>query len=1143
MKRHILILLLALLATSVSAFAQKYSATFNNATPTETVEILRKATGHDFVYQKSLLQENKLKVNGHFNEMSLSDLLDRTIVNQLNMSYKVTGNTITLNKAVVKDAPQGEVSGIIVDEMGEPLPGATVMIKGGNGQGTATDLNGHFSLKVNEPVNELRITYVGMKPLTIKAKAGSVIPIRMESAVGNLDEMVVTGYQNISKERAAGSFTKIEAKDLKSQTITSVDDMLEGHVAGYTDGRIRGITSMQGITSPLYVIDGFPIESTRVGYAGGSFSEYTPNVNVDDIESITVLKDAAATSIYGARAANGVVVITTKKAKAGKLNVSASATFSANPYKRVDTYRQDSKETIAEVRDWISQNPNFIGDGAVNYAQNMLKVSSNLSPHMKAIYQRYAGLISESQLNSMLDKWAAMGYNYYDEADKLQYRTATNQRYNLSVTSSTDRNSIVGSIAYNRSDFHLKDSWSQDLDISLRNTIKMTRWLDLDLGASVIYSSNSNPTYSLYNPGFTTAPYMSLYNEDGSKFVSKQEDRLDKSRLDAINKYGLYNEDIDPFDDMGRSTTSGSDLVTRLNARMIFSITDWLKFTTQFQYEFDYFQDKTYQDSNTYEVRNYINNFASSADGVNPTYNLPYGDIYHHNINDQRAYNFRNQLDFNKTFADVHQVTAIAGFEMRHNKTRYESNTYYGYDEQMLTWTTVDQNAIQSFANAIFGRPWISASDFASFRELTNRFISFYANAAYSYDDKYIVNGSIRTDRTNLYGTSSKYQGKPIWSVGAAWRIDREKFMQSVSWVNMIKLRASYGIGGNIAKNQWPYTVANYGTNTSPGVGGVSGNISSRPNPKLRWEKTTTVNVGVDFDLLNSKLNGSIEFYNKKGVDLLASSNGVSVEGQGFSTNTINNGEMTNRGVEIQLTGTPIRTRDWTWNIQAIYGYNHSNVDFVNIEAPVYFLQLDYPESFPRVGVPFTAMYGYKWAGLSEDGIPQVYDANGEIWSSMTPTNLEDIIYLGSYTPTYSGSLSTNLRYRNFVLSALALFEGGHKMRCTNFTYNDRWHQPGDEAKTDVPRYVSYENPDYYVDSSIYTRSSAVIKDASNWRIRNIALTYNLPQMICKKFFANEASVKFAVENVATFAKSKAVKYALNGYNHPNYVVSLYLNF
>ncbi len=1140
MKRHLLILLVVCMS-AFSANARDYNAVFKNASPKETVDILRKATGMDFVYQKSILEDNNSHVNGNYRNLSLTDLLDRTIVNQLNLSYKVNGTTISLNKAETVAASKKEITGIIVDEEGEPLAGATIYLKGSNGVGAAADINGQFSLPVTEPLNEITVSYVGMKPLTLKVKAGSNIPIRMESVNNQLQEMVVTGYQTISKERATGAFTKINSDDLKGQRLSSVSDMLEGHVAGYTDGKIRGITSMQGITTPLYVIDGFPVESTRVDYSGGGFTEFTPNINVDDIESITVLKDAAATSIYGARAANGVVVITTKKGKAGKVNVSATATFSINPYKRDDSYRENSNDAIAMAREWISQNPNFTGEGAAEYATTMLKNTSDLAPHYKAIYQRYAGLLTDEQMNSMLNNWAQQGYRYYDEADAMGKRTAVTQRYNLSITSSNDKNSIVANISYFKDAFHDIYSTNQGIDVSLRNTMNLTRWASLDLGSSLNYASNRTQNYNLYSPGFSTAPYMSLYNEDGSPFISRMEDRLDQSRLNAINQYGLYNEDIAPADELGRSLKNQSDLVTRLYARLILKFTDWLKLTSQFQYEFGNYQDKQIFDQKTYYVRNRVNNFASTDDGVTPIYNLPYGDMYAHGTNDQRAYNFRNQLDFNKTFNDLHQVTAIAGFEMRHNKTRYEFNQLYGYQDQLSSWTMIDQNLIQSFSGAIFSRPWTSSSDFASISELTNRFISFYANASYSFNDTYMVTGSIRTDRTNLYGTSSKYQGKPIWSAGAAWRIDREKFLRT-DFINMLKLRLSYGIGGNIAKNQWPYTVAYYGTNTHPGVGGTQGSISSRPNPNLKWEKTTTLNVGVDFAMFNNRLNGSVEYYDKKGTDLLSSVNGIPVEGQGYSTNTMNNGKMTNRGVEITLNGNVIETKDWIWTLQGVVGYNKSNVTHVDVEAPVYFLQLDYPESFPRVGVPFTALYGYQYAGLSADGLPQVYDANGEVYSSYQPTNLEDIIYLGSYTPTYSGSISSNLRWKDLTLSVLFLFEGGHKMRCTAFDYADRWKKAGDEAFTDVPRYVSPENPDLYCNMDLYNRSSAVIRDASNATFKNISLTYTLPSKICSKFYANEVNVKFGLENVATFA-SKPVKYTLNLNRKPSYVMSLFINF
>lgn len=1038
------------------------------------------------------------------------------------------------------------IGGIVVDETGEPLPGATVLEVSKDKASKAmvmVDVNGHFSLNVANDCKAIEARFVGYEPKTVKLTDGvDSYKIQLQPDDVNLSEVVVTGYQTLSKERTTGSFAKIDSKQLESQRITSVSDMLEGHIAGYTDGRIRGITSMQGVTTPLYVIDGFPVERTEVTYSGGAFSESVPNVNVDDIESITVLKDAAATSIYGARAANGVIVITTKKAQKGQVNVTANGTFSFRQYKNYHVFENDSRQTIEMARDWMSQVPDFQGANAQKYAQTQLDNLSGLSPHTKAIYQRFAGQISESQLNTMLDNWSRQGYRWYDETSDLENRTATTQRYNLSISQSSDKNSFVGTLTYNRDNYNTKGSHADDIDISLRNSVNLAKWVTVDLGAYVNYRGTDQAMYSLANPGFTVTPYMSFYNEDGSTITSPMEGRLSYSRINTIKNYGMLSEDIDPMKEWGLGQSGVSDLLTRVYSRLNFKITDWLKLSTQFQYEFGNFQTKTISDKDSYAMRNKINNFASYRNGQ-VVYNIPNGDMYESATNKQRAYNFRTQLDFNKTFADIHDITAIAGFEMRHNTTRYENNILYGYDDTLLTFATVNQTELMNLNDAIFGRPWIGSNAFAAINELTNRFISFYGNAAYSLMNRYLLNGSIRTDRTNLYGTGSEYQGKPIWSVGAGWRIDQESFLRDNEIINMLKLRASYGIGGNIAKNQWPYLTAYYSTNTSPGVGGISGNISSRPNPTLRWEKTITTNIGVDFALLNNRINGSIEYYNKKGKDLLASSNGVSVEGQGFSTNTINNGEMTNRGVELNISGEIIRNRDWNWQVQGVLGYNHSKVDFVNVEAPVYFLQLDYPQSFPRVGNSFTSMYGYKWDGLDENGIPGVLDANGNRVDNYGPSNLDDIICIGDETPKYSGSISTNLRWKDFVFSAMFLFEGGHDVRSTYYTYDDMWKKAGDEAHTNVPRYVAGENRDYYVNMDLYNRSDAVIFDASNIRFRNVSLAYNMPRNLTSMFGAKETRLQFLVENIATFAKSKHAKYAIGGYVKPTYSIALTLGF
>ena len=241
----------------------------------------------------------------------------------------------------------------------------------------------------------------------------------------------------------------------------------------------------------------------------------------------------------------------------------------------------------------------------------------------------------------------------------------------------------------------------------------------------------------------------------------------------------------------------------------------------------------------------------------------------------------------------------------------------------------------------------------------------------------------------------------------------------------MMKLRFSYGIGGNIAKNSAPYMTAYYNNNTH--VGGIQGTISNRPNPDLRWEKTTTANIGVDFSMFRNRLNGSIEYYNKSGVDLLANTNGVPTEGFGFSTYTMNNGKMRNRGFELTLSGDVIMGKDWNWNVGGVLGYNKNKVTYVNVKVPAIFLQFDYPAAYPRVGVPYNAIYGYLWAGLDSKGQPQVYDSEGNIHVSSSPQKVEDAVYLGTSVPVYSGAINTNLRYKNWELAAQLLFEGGTK--------------------------------------------------------------------------------------------------------------------
>lgn len=1054
------------------------------------------------------------------------------------------------------------VSGIVIDEEHLPITGAIVSIKrdGKITGGTPTDVNGHYSIRANSS-DSLTFSFLGYITQSHLVGNKQNLDIKMLSVPTNLSEVVVTGYQTISKERATGSFSKVTSETLDRQRLSDLGTLLEGQVAGFTGGLLRGTTSMYGTTTPLYVIDGFPIENVKYDAYSGKAIEGLPDLNMEDIESITVLKDAAATSIYGARAANGVVVIITKKALKGKVQVSFSSTFTFSPYSYYKDGLTNSADIIDIEKEWAANNKSLQGTNITTYAQNMLNNNIYPTQGITSILNYYAGEISESELENKLNTLSAKGYSYYKDVEKYAKRNPFYQQYNLSIGKAADNNMFKVSITYK--DNKLEDIYSenQSIGINITNNLAITKWLKLDLGTYNYYQNENEQSFNTLSPGYKYLPYDILKNADGSNYTSLASSRLTSNNYALIESYGLYNMDITSLDELGRNIGKTKSFQNRTYGKLSIEFTDWLNFSSMFQYEYGSEKYSKLSDKNSYAVRSRVNNMASRSNNTT-IFNIPYGNIYNTVDFYTKAYTSRQQLNFNKIFAEKHQITALAGNEVRENKYEFSNNTLFNYDQDILSYTLIDAATLAKGVSPFWGGTFYS-TDVASKKEVTNRFVSFYGNAAYAYDNKYLFNGSLRWDRSNLWGTASKYQNKPIWSTGLGWNMEKESFM-TISWIDRLKLRTSYGIGGNIAKDKAPYMVAYYSTNQN--VGGQQGTVSSRPNPALSWEKTTTTNVGVDFALFKNRINGTVEYYNKYGKDLLSSTMGVPTEGFGYSTYQINNGEMRNRGVEITLSGDIIRSKDFAWSSTLIYGYNKNKVTYVNVEAPVYYLQLDYPTSYPRVGNPYQAIYAYKWAGLSSEGLPQVYNEKGEAVTSI-PTSLDAIEYAGTTVPVHSGSFSTNFRYKNFDLSFMLIFETGHKMRNTflpalNSTYSstagsyitniaatnknivNRWRNPGDEAHTDIPRIIFAESP-YYSSSlySIYANSDINVISASNIRLSNIAFSYNIPTDVCNKVLLRNARLQFNVENLMTLAKSDEAKYLLGGYNSPNFVWGLYLNF
>ncbi|WP_343707703.1 SusC/RagA family TonB-linked outer membrane protein [Flavobacterium sp.] len=1170
MKLTTLFLLTALTVMHAgTTYSQRTKISFNasNMTVAKVIERLEYTTDYRFVYNVRSVDLNRIiDVNAY--EASIETILNK-IFDNTSTDFKVSGNHIILMPKKISAEKPAEakkevadfiVKGRVTDEKGMPLVGAAVA-DNGSGRGVITDFNGEYQIIAVSSQTTLAYSYLGYVRQEIKVEGRSIINVVLKEDVQQLEGLVLTtGYQNISAEKITGSFSNLKAQEFQEQRLSSMDKILEGRIVGYQDGKIRGTTTMRGVVYPLYVIDGFPVESTKLTpYA--TIEENVPNLNLEDIETITVLKDAAAASIYGSRAANGVVVITTKKAKAGKTNISFSSNLTVTPYRNYTGNLTDSADIIGLEKGWAAGNPNLQGANAGTYAQSLLNNAVFTSLGMNTLLNGYAGKISQTEMNNRLNALGAQGYKYYDDIAKYAKRDQYFMQHNLSLGKASENNTFNASITYKDNQLEDRYSENQSVGINLKNSTQINSWLSLDLGTYLNYGIGDTQSYFASGPGFKFQPYNQLVNNDGTNFVSTAASRYNNFTLQSLQNYGLYNMDITPMDEFGRNLIENKNFLNRTYAKFNVKFSKAFTYNAMFQYEYGADRAEQLYGKDSYYVRKRVNELVTIVNNK-AVYNLPYGDIIKETNQFTNAYNFRQQLNFNQTFAEKHDFSAIAGMEIRHTKLEFGNNTRYGYDSQTLGFTPINQADLLKVYGGVFGG-YMVQDDFSLEKEMLNRFVSVYSTGGYTYDGRYTVSGSLRMDRSNLWGTDSKYQNKPTWSAGAGWNVDKESFFK-VSWVDALKVRASYGILGNISKDTAPYLTAYYNSNSN--VGGTQGTVRSRPNPELSWEKTTTTNIGLDFSLFESRLSGSLDFYNKKGEDLLASSQGIPTEGWGYSTYTINNGAMTNKGIEVTLKGTIVKTPSFSWDATVLYANNKNKVDYINVKAPVYYLQLDQAQAFPRVGTNFNSIYGYKWAGLSSTGVPQVYDASGTA-VKYNPGQLDAIKDYGSTVPIHSGSFHTAANYKNFSLSALFIYELGHKVRNTFLpmlanNYNgamggyvtditvvnnhiaDRWMKPGDEAFTNVPRAVYEYESEFNSDSrTIYSYADINILDASNVRLSNISLAYQMPSSIIKKVKLDGIRFNLNAENVYTFAKSRDAKFMLGGFTSPSFVFGVNVNF
>lgn len=1051
-------------------------------------------------------------------------------------------------------AASRQVQGVVISsEDNMPLIGASVYIKAedlskdGNSPtitGVITDIDGKFNISVPEGVTRLFCSYVGHEVQELKLVPGKdQYEITLFPSAQMLDAVVVTGYQTVERRKLTAAVGKLNISDETIGAVKSIDQALAGQIAGLsvtsTSGapgapakiRIRGTSSLNGTQDPLWVLDGIPLEGTDVPQSNvlndvsNIQQSSIAGLNPADIENTTVLKDAAATAIYGARAANGVIVITTKKGKVGKPVINFSSKFTYMPTLSTNRLNMlNSQEKVDLELELLRSN--------FAYGDNKGGVSKIISGYgLTDAYKKggWGALTPEAQTDI-----SRLRNTETDWGDIL-FRDAFNQEYSLSLSGGNERVTYYTSIGYYQENGNVKGVGLDRLNIVAKTSYKVNRMLKF--GVSLFVNRRNNKTYltdtyGLVNPVYYSRkanPYYQPFDANGNYVY----DFDVQNNSDTDLGFNIFEE---------RKNTSNEETINALSsifdAELRFN--DKLKFTTQLGLQLDKASKEQIADKESFSMRIIRKNskYWDSASQSNK-YFIPDGGVHKAYENTNSQITWKAMGEYRDSFNDIHELEVMVGTELR--KTWYETlfSAGYGFDRQTLTTKPVvfpDEDRARQFP-----------LHQKTYKE--NAYVSFFSTASYSLMNRYTFGGSIRFDGSDLFGVDKKYRYLPLYSVSGLWRLSNEPFMQGTrKWMDNLAFRVSYGIQGNIDKNTSPFLLGKYIVdNILPGGSEHMIDINSAPNKKLRWEKTQSVNVGLDFSVLNQAINLSVDYYYRKGTDLIGKQM-LPLE-TGFVSTNINWASMVNKGVEVSLSTRNVATKNFSWYTNLNFAYNNNKV-----------LREAIPEAqtIPgREGYPVDAIFAIKTAGLDEEGYPLFYDKEGKkvtlkelyrlqdpfglgftVNSDVTPAEERSFYsYIGSQDTPYTGGLINTFSYKNWELTANLSFNLGGYVRTTpsyNFINFDR----GQNVNSDILDRWTPENTDgrlpalitsekradeyYWYDqkSEIYKNLDIWVKKLNYFRLQNLRLGYRLPEKMIKSLGMGSASVAIEGRNLLVFGSS-----------------------
>ena len=1060
--KTLLLLGVLLFGFTVSAQSQKVSLDFKNERVEKVLASIKSQTGMSLVFSDQLVDVNR-KVTMQLKDVTLKEALTR-LLSGTDLTFEIRNNKIYFieKKAVSRPGSKKKrVTGVVKDVMGEPLIGANVVEKGRSTNGVITDFNGKFTLEVDESAS-LVVSYIGYLAQDIPTKGKGDFHIVLKEDANTLDEVVVTGYGDFKKATYTGSASVLTTEKLEALPVVSVGQMIESNIPGIsvvagtssqpgakTTLRVRGIASMNASTEPLYVLDGVPIPSydlsnfTSMSEAGGMGVIET--LNPADIESITVLKDAASASLYGAKGANGVVLITTKKGKEGKLRVNMAAKYGITDF--AYTYRplmggEERRELIHE--------------GLVNF-----QLDKGVSEQEA---QQYA--------DANIDQYAKRLPQGYSDWESALFKKGYQQDYNLSASAGNQNSSFIGSLGYTK---QTGVSLNSEMERFTGRVDASNKYKKVEFGMNASFSWTKNVHLpegkfygsAIYASKVNLTPSTPIYNEDGTYASGYRENNGYNPVLEAeVNDY--YARTVRA---MG-------------TAKIAYNVWDNLKISSVFTVDYSltkdfFFQSPEGRDGATYQGRGRMQ------------------------MTDRMRYTSQNNLTYSKTFGK-HSVSAVAAFEVMK----------YDYEDLYAAKKTYGQDINTSLGNA--------ADPIDADQKLQeDALMSYVASVNYSYGDKYYASFSFRRDGSSRLSPDTRWGN--FWSLSASWRLSQEKFMQPLkSVLSDLKLRASYGVNGNLPSSYYGYqstytTGAFYNGKPSPWE-------STLGNEELTWEKNYALNLGLDIGLF-SRVNVSLDWYTRTTKDLLMSKQLNSISG--FSSLLTNVGQMRNTGVELEVRSNNIKTKDFSWT--TAFNLSHNKNKILKLADLPWFVDGRYVR---KEGYPFNTIYLREYAGVDpETGSALYYDNQQDENGNYTKNKVTDPgqaspIPLKDITPTISGGFMNTFNYKFIDLSFnLSYSFGGYSYDNASYILQDdgysvisnksteqrrRWQKPGDI--TDVPRFV-YGNK-----KGGNYNSSRAIHSTDHIRLKSLILGLNAPKAWLQKLGIGNARIYFSGTNLLTWA-------------------------